>query len=153
MTNSIAVAYQVLSKTGSITTMKLQRLVFYCQALYLVRYKIPLFNDEIQSWSNGPVIPEPFNAHRGRYMVNSRQLGSARSILQLNAQEEDVVDTVVSKLGSLSGEQLREKTHREDPWKNAHKGYGEGEKCGEPITIDAMLNYYSAVGEEVLLEA
>jgi uncharacterized phage-associated protein len=35
--------------TGKITTQKLQKLLYYCQAWHLVRSGTPLFVDEIQA--------------------------------------------------------------------------------------------------------
>lgn len=49
------VAAALLSQTGQITTMKLQKLVYYAQAWHLVFHSEPLFADTIEAWPQGPV--------------------------------------------------------------------------------------------------
>jgi len=39
-----------------ITNLKLQKLVYYAQGLHLALYDSPLFAEEIEAWSHGPVI-------------------------------------------------------------------------------------------------
>lgn len=54
------VAEYILQKLGEVTTMKLQKLVYYCQAWSLVWDEQPLFEDDFQAWANGPVCPALF---------------------------------------------------------------------------------------------
>ena len=65
------VAAYILNKTGEITAMKLQKLVYYSQVWSLVWDEQPLFEARIEAWANGPVIPELYNEHRGQFLVNS----------------------------------------------------------------------------------
>ncbi|MFC1994169.1 Panacea domain-containing protein [Chloroflexota bacterium] len=46
------------------TSLKLQRLVYYAQGLHLARYNEPLFTEEIQAWTYGPVISELYFKYR-----------------------------------------------------------------------------------------
>ena len=49
------VAQYILSKKGSMPVMKLQKLVYYCQAWSLVWDDAPLFSESIEAWANSPV--------------------------------------------------------------------------------------------------
>lgn len=40
-----------------ITPLKLQKLLYFCHADYLVSYNVPLLEDEFEAWSYGPVLP------------------------------------------------------------------------------------------------
>ncbi|WP_307850044.1 MULTISPECIES: type II toxin-antitoxin system antitoxin SocA domain-containing protein [unclassified Saccharopolyspora] len=40
------------------TAMKLQKLVYYSQAWHLVWDERPLFDEPVQAWANGPVVPD-----------------------------------------------------------------------------------------------
>ena len=51
------VVQYILKKAGPMSAMKLQKLVYYCQAWSLVWDEEQLFKDEIQAWANGPVAP------------------------------------------------------------------------------------------------
>ena len=46
----------ILEQKGSTTAMKLQKLVYYCQAWSLVWDEQPLFKERIEAWVNGPVV-------------------------------------------------------------------------------------------------
>ncbi|MBD5559274.1 MAG: DUF4065 domain-containing protein [Clostridia bacterium] len=44
-----------LEKTGPITTMKLQKLLYYAQVWSLVWDENELFPEKFEAWANGPV--------------------------------------------------------------------------------------------------
>ena len=68
------VAEYVLSEVGYVSTMKLQKLVFYSQAYSLVTFDEPLFSDDFEAWVNGPVCPPLFRAHKGLFVVGKGDL-------------------------------------------------------------------------------
>jgi uncharacterized phage-associated protein len=80
------VADSVISRLGPMSTMKLEKLVYYAQAWYLARHDEPLFAEEIQAWREGPVAPALFRQHRGRSTVYDRPSGDAR---QLTAEQSE----------------------------------------------------------------
>ena len=41
----------------TLTNLKLNKLLYYAQGEYLARTGKPLFDDEIQAWDYGPVVP------------------------------------------------------------------------------------------------
>ncbi|BAS11810.1 conserved hypothetical protein [Arthrobacter sp. Hiyo8] len=51
------------------TTMKLQKLVYYCQAWHLAWDGWAMFPEEIQAWASGPVCPALYEVHRGIFAV------------------------------------------------------------------------------------
>lgn len=59
------VAEYVLSEVGYVSTMKLQKLVFYSQAYSLVAFDEPLFSDDFEAWVNGPVCPPLVSGSQG----------------------------------------------------------------------------------------
>lgn len=58
------VAEYVLSEVGYVSTMKLQKLVFYSQAYSLVVLDEPLFSDDFEAWINCPASPLCFGPIR-----------------------------------------------------------------------------------------
>ena len=58
------VAQYILGKIGPLTTMKLQKLLYYSQAWSLVWDDKPLFAEEFEAWANGPVCRELYNMHK-----------------------------------------------------------------------------------------
>lgn len=138
MATAIDVAKYILEKKiPGMTTMKLQKLTFYSQAYSLAWTEEALFEDDIFAWKNGPVIYNLFNQHRGIYLINSRDLKEGNS-RNLTEHQKIIVDSIVDQLGTLSADQLRERTHKEDPWINARRR-GTNEK----ITKETLREYYS----------
>ena len=65
----IDVATYILERTDTVTTMKLQKLAFYSQAQHLAQYGSPLFPEAFQAWRGGPVAPELYALHRGKFLI------------------------------------------------------------------------------------
>ncbi len=142
MCTSLDVAAYILAKKGRMTTMKLQKLVYYAQAWSLVWDERPLFRDKIEAWASGPVVPRLYRAHRGRYEV-SRVDGGRASVL--GKDQKDTVDAVLHFYGGKSSQWLSDLTHMERPWKEARKGLSPGERGRKEITPAAMMEYYSSL--------
>lgn len=119
MADAHDVAAYVLQKCGPITTMKLQKLCYYSQAYHLAWLHRPLFSEQIEAWTNGPVIRDLWNSHRGQFMVDSLNRGQASA---LDPNEQRVIDAVITAFGGLTGKQLSDRTHRESPWKDKYDG-------------------------------
>ena len=136
------VAAYILEKMESMTTMKLQKLVYYCQAWSLVWDEKPLFEEVIEAWANGPVVKELFDYHRGMYEIASMPIGNPRL---LNQEQQDTVDAVLEYYGDKSAQWLIDLTHIEDPWRQARKGLPSLERGNRIIPLDAMAHYYSSL--------
>jgi hypothetical protein len=65
------VAAYILEKRGTMTAMNLHRLIYYAQAWSLVWDSKPIFDEEIQAWSNGPVCPRLYQSHRGEFEISA----------------------------------------------------------------------------------
>ena len=85
------VAQYVLSKLNEpCTTMKLHKLLYYCQAWYLVWEDKPLFKENIEAWANGPVVRALFNFHQGMYWADPEQLTLGNASKLNEVQREDI---------------------------------------------------------------
>jgi uncharacterized phage-associated protein len=140
------VAAYVLTKTSSMSTMKLQKLCYYSQAWSLVWDEEPLFESPIQAWANGPVIYDLFREHRGSFQVSSWGSGNAEA---LDAAERETVDAVWDAYGDLSGQQLSDLTHSERPWLEARDGLPLGARSSAVISLDSMQDFYAGVSSDV----
>lgn len=143
MAEVLDIAAYILDKQGSVSTMKLQKLAYYSQALHLVAYGSPLFSDPIEAWANGPVIPALFQYHRGEFVIRSGFFRSANSN-DLSAHEKRIVDRVLQKLGAKSGAELSQLTHNETPWLSARGNLPRNARCSNQITPAVMRSYYTA---------
>jgi uncharacterized phage-associated protein len=138
------VAAYIVRKIGPTTAMKLQKLVYYCQAWSLVWEEKPLFKARIEAWANGPVVPQLYQVHRGAFKVTKWPLGDPNAF-EANANEKSTIDAVLDFYGKQSSQWLSDLTHGEDPWKNARQGLPAGASCKNEITTAAMAEYYGSL--------
>lgn len=131
------VAEYILSRTGVITAMQLERLCYYAQAWSLVWDGRPLFDGEFLARSAGPVCPELYARHRGEFDVKPG--GFHGDPAALDESGRDTVDAVLRYYGTLSVYELSTLVHREPPWRDAMDGH--------VITRGAMAGYYGSLAD------
>lgn len=136
------VAAYILDRRTPLSTMKLQKLVYYSQAWSLVWDNEPLFEEPIEAWANGPVVRELYEQHRGQFAVDSWPLGNPSS---LSVSEASTVDAVLKYYGDKSARWLSDLSHAEDPWKHARKGLPDGSPSDAVIHPEMMRQYYSSL--------
>jgi len=69
MVSVLDVAANILAKRGPMSVMKLQKLVYYCQAWSLVWDDRPMFREPIEAWTMGPAVPALYREHRGMFEI------------------------------------------------------------------------------------
>jgi uncharacterized phage-associated protein len=142
MSTSHDVAAYILQKRGPMSAMKLQKLVYYSQAWSLVWEDRPLFGEEIQAWASGPVVPELYQVHKGKFLLKGWSRGRPN---RLSEDDRDTIDAVLRTYARRHAQWLSELTHREAPWKDARQGIPPGEPSDNVITHEAMSEYYSSL--------
>ncbi len=136
------VATYILNKLGPLSAMKLQKLVYYCQAWSLVWDEKPLFPEHIEAWTNGPVVRELFAFHRGQFIVDEVPIGN---IDNLNSTQKETIDAVIDFYGNKPAQWLIDLSHSEKPWQDARKGLSETESGKREISIESIAEYYSSL--------
>lgn len=144
MATAFDVAQYILGKCGPMSVMKLQKLVFYSQAWSLVWDDVPIFDNKIEAWANGPVVRDLYDVHRGMFQVDKSTF-EALAKGELSAEQIETIDTVLSSYGSKSPQWLSDQTHAEKPWKAAREGLADGERGEREITLDSMAEFYSSL--------
>ena len=138
------VAAYILQVLGPVTHMKLQKLVYYAQAWSLVWDESPIFNDRIEAWANGPVVPKLFARLKGKFKVAKTDL-RAGDPNKLDPTQKETLRLVIDFYGPKSSQWLSDLTHMEDPWKDARAGLAPGERGSNEITTDTMAWYYGSL--------
>ena len=123
--------------------MKLQKLVYYCQAFSLAWDGKALFSESIEAWARGPVIPELYREHRLQYELKPGAFPSGNPNA-LSEPQRKVVDDVLSALGDKSAQWLSDLSHSEQPWRDARVGMAENERGNRIIELNAMKTFYGA---------
>lgn len=135
------IAAYILSKTGPVSAMKLQKLVYYSQAWSLVWTEEPLFQERIEAWANGPVVPDLYARHRGQFLI-ARWDGHPGT---LTAGQKDTIERVLAFYGDKSPRWLSDRTHKEAPWCLARGGLAHRARSDAEITLESMHRYYSSI--------
>ncbi|MDA8586636.1 DUF4065 domain-containing protein [Rhodobacteraceae bacterium] len=131
------VAQYILEVNGPMTSMKLQKLVYYSQAWATVWDDDVLFDEKVQAWDNGPVVRELWEANKGKFKVLDVEGGESAS---LTDSERETIGRVLDFYGAKNAQWLSDLTHMEDPWKDA---FAQGQNT--EITPLAMSEYYSTI--------
>lgn len=139
MSTATDVARLVLRELGGETdAFRLQKIVYYCQAWHVTQTKRRLFGGVIQAWRNGPVSPDLWPQHRGRYLVNERLLGAPSADPELDDDSIEIIRAVVAYYRQFPSETLVEMTHEEEPWRSV---YSPG--MNNVITTRSMWKFFS----------
>ena len=126
MANVFDTAKYILEKSGTMSTMKLQKLCYYSQA-----------------WANGPVCPELFFKTKGKYSVSAKdETGGEENLAD---DQKDTIDKVLEHYGIHDAQWLSQLTHMEDPWMKAREGVPSGMGCNNIITKESMALYYGGL--------
>ncbi|WP_286137662.1 Panacea domain-containing protein [Gabonibacter massiliensis] len=131
-------------KEKQCSTMKLHKLLYYCQAWAMVWEEKPIFKERIEAWANGPVVRELFLFHRGMYSISYWDLSNGNENALNNTQKETIND-VIDFYGDKEAQWLIDLTHSEAPWQNARLGLKQLERGNNEITLDSMAEYYSSI--------
>lgn len=136
------VAAYILQECGTMTAMKLQKLVYYCQAWSLVWDDRRLFHERIEAWANGPVVPVLYAMHRRQFQLTAWPLGNPDN---LDPDAIDTINAVLDFYAPQSPQWLSDLAHIEEPWRTAREGLADGERGSEEITLTSMAEYYGGL--------
>ena len=126
---------------GYVSSWKLQKLVYYCQAWSLVWYEHRLFEEPIEAWQDGPVVRRLYDHHRGKYALRSGDIDSNASEIESSTARATIA-AVLDHYGDMNGQALRDRTHREFPWIQARAGVPPSERGGVEISPETLIDYY-----------
>lgn len=135
------VAAELRRRLPGLPGLKLQKLLYYCQGHHLAAVGEPLFKERVVAFDMGPVVADLWRAERDNaFLVHPDELidpAARMTNVQLNT-----IGLVVSRYGSLSGRDLINLSHGEEPWKQAdarRSANGEVE-----ISTESMRDYFAS---------
>lgn len=146
-----------IDQNKPVTPLKLQKLLYYVQAEFLVKVSRPAFAAEISSWAYGPVVESEyhrFKVYASREITTKIDVKNPdfRLILVdpklggpefkspeevLSADDRRRIEKVVTSYFDYSAMAMVSKTHNETPWLEARKS------PQEVIEQEEIKKYYS----------
>lgn len=122
------------------THLKLQKLVYYAQAWSLALLGRPLFDEDVQAWAHGPVVPSLWREYRDH---GWNPLPPADEAAELDAETEQLLREVMQSYGEKSASALEALTHSEEPWIRARGGLPPEARCTAVIPREHMRRFYA----------
>ena len=124
--------YIANSRQIDITNLKLQKLLYFCEAYYMcVEDTCKMFNEEFNALTFGPVVLEVYNNYKSNlsYPIELSEEEKSTIIVencQLGQSYINTINQVLDSFGTLSASQLVALTHMTDsPWEKIWKKNNE----------------------------
>lgn len=123
------------------SNLKIQKLLYYVQGFSLVLLGRPAFEDEMEAWMHGPVVPEVYHALKDHGSNDIKpDVKDARETC-VDEELAELIDEVFSVYAKHSAWHLRNLTHEEDPWLNRYAKDRQSEK----ITHDDLIAFFPSL--------
>lgn len=142
--------YRSMQDGELVSPLKMQKLVYYAYSWNLVKNGKKLFEESIEAWPNGPVVP---SLYRQLKKYGSAPIGE--DFLGASTQEEVdsfmgkfrgkvgvTLDMVYQEYMTKTAFELVMSTHSEKPWIEARKGLSATERSNNPITDEMIVQQY-----------
>jgi uncharacterized phage-associated protein len=156
------IADLILAKLGPLPHLKLQKLLFYCDAWNLAIRGEPLIGERFEAWVHGPVCRKVWDVQKSSWqdtLTNTVQITEENMprILawageNLSSEEMEVFNDVLEEYGDKTAYHLEKLTHSEAPWIEARVGHDPGDRCTNVIPMDRTRDFYRSLlyGKESL---
>ena len=155
--NALDIARYVIKYSNNrdygVSNLKLQKILYFIQAYFLIQTNHPCFKEPIEAWDFGPVVPDVYKQYK---MYASADIPTMESYIdfdgndiwkskrirfnKINIKDEDkiLINKVIDKFSEYSATDLVMLTQRQTPWIDAFSS-GKNNK----ISLDAIKDYFS----------
>ena len=159
--SALEVARHIINYSNSseqyLSNLKLQKILYFVQAEFLIFQGRVCFADGIEAWDFGPVIPAVlhefmrfgscfimpvthyFVEDENKYF-NIRKVEFKDNVI--SDEDKTVIDEVVDYFADYSSVDLTNLTQKQPPWQNAYSGC-----CRSVIATESIKEYFSNRGQ------
>lgn len=114
---SFIIDYYINNEEDSITNLQLNKLLYFAQGHYLARTETPLFDEKIEAWKYGPVVPSIYSIYKKYGKSPITKLDKHNSSINFKKEEMQVIIDVLREYGKYSPSALVNLTHKDGtPW-------------------------------------
>ena len=147
--DSIVLGNYILKHYGPMSHLKLQKLVFYCDAYHLAYFGEELVDDQFEAWVHGPVSRKLYNSLKDKSILYSdiayspiKGIDEDKLFAELSSDQQSLLKEVLDTLSSWTALELERATHREKPWIDARGNISIAEKSNAIISKEEMMSFY-----------
>ena len=140
-------------KGYGISNLKLQKILYFIQAYFLITVDEKCFKEKIEAWDFGPVVPEVYSEFKqygagnipsvSNYMIrdknhpwNYEKKKFDSSVI--NENDKKRIRAVIDEFADYSATYLVSLTQSQAPWYDAYQKYKNNE-----ITVDAIKEFFN----------
>lgn len=125
------------AKKYGISNLKLQKILYFIQAYFLIEKSQKCFINKIVAWGCGPVVPEAYHKFKkyGGCNIYSSEFGNYNRI---SKEDKECINKVIEKFRDYSSVDLTNLTLNQAPWINAYNRHVIKE-----ITPDLIKEYFA----------
>ena len=129
----------------SMTHKKLQKMCYYAKAWYLAINDRNIIVEPFEAWIHGAVQPELYSKYKAFGFQLITMYIDTESKLPM--EFTDFAKEIYASYGELSGDQLEQLNHQEEPWIKARQGLKPWENSNNTINENDMKNFYRSMME------
>lgn len=102
-----------------ISNLKLQKILYFVQAEFLVVKNEACFHEDIEAWDFGPVVPEIYYKYR---MFGSAHIPyiDNETTFPFDHNDKIILNNIIDECSKYSASALVEITHNQSPWREAY---------------------------------
>lgn len=135
-----------------ISNLKLQKVLYFVQAYFLTQTKHPCFNEKIEAWDFGPVVPVAYSEFKGfagmdiptvkSYIAfdendiwNTKRIEFEENCI--DNEDKVLINKVVDKFSEYSATDMVKLTQHQTPWFDAVSSQSN------EITNESIFKYFT----------
>lgn len=135
---ALDVAAALLEARGGRSDMYwLQAMVYIAQAIHLKRNGEALYRDEIQAWTDGPVVPRLYKGHHDADAITEIQ-GADVARFERHPVASETVTLAMQTYGHLGETKLVYVMQTDPPWQVVREGLSPDRPSDRPIPVDLI---------------
>lgn len=126
----------------SVSNLRLQKLLYFVQAYFFLSLDEPCFNNRIEAWDFGPVVPAVYHKYKrfGSMIIQENEECPVGDIDEEDCQRiDDMLDACADK----TTRELVNISHQQAPWKLAYKNLFSNE-----ITQKSIRNMFAEMRQQ-----
>ena len=140
---------QFFLKRIEMSPKKMQKLLYYAYAWTLAllnenvdHLEFRLFNDRIEAWVHGPVIPSIYREYK-KYGWDIIPKDDHSELIHFPTDVQDVLNQVYDVYGGMTASELETITHREWPWIKARGNLAPYETSNNLLSDRDIFIFYN----------
>lgn len=99
-----------------VSNLRLQKVLYFIQAEFMVSTNSECFNDRIEAWDLGPVVPTVYRKYKV-FGASSIPIDSSKDAERIiNSKDRKMMNETINHCNKYSTSTLIEITHNQDPW-------------------------------------